>query len=366
MKYKNSHSKHKFFLSLQSVVKAFIAHQYYIPLGNKKRTHMKPIIALLEGGFTNEALISQQSADIIFDHIDHDKFNVYRVKIVSSGWSVLCNNKWIELNKADFSFELENKTIFFDGIFNMMHGTPGEDGKIQAFFDLLNIPYTGGGVLNMALTFNKKATTTVLGYEKFSVAKSISIRKNSAYNWSDLTSSLTLPLFVKPNTAGSSLGISKVKDWSALDDAIEKAFVQSDEVLVEEMIVGTEVTCGVIEYQGKTIALPVTEIVCKNDFFDYNAKYESESTEEITPARISDDLYTLIQKTSEKVYKVLNCKGFVRIDYIISKNIPYVIEVNAVPGMSSRSLVPQQLAYAKIDLGLYITDILERTLQESH
>lgn len=319
---------------------------------------MKPTIALLEGGYTPEAVISQQSADTIYKHINHELYDVYRVKILPKSWQVLVNDFWVDINKADFTFVTNNQKISFDGVFNMVHGHPGENGIIQAYFDLLNIPYTGGDVLNMALTFNKKATTTALGYRGFKVAKSIALRTGQAFNCNEILTELQLPLFVKPNTAGSSLGISKVTKQEAIEAAISDAFKQSNEVIIEEMMVGTEVTCGVIKLNGKITALPVTEIVCANEFFDYDAKYEAESTQEITPARIPLSVYAKVQQTAERVYDTLNCAGFVRVDFILQNNEPCIIEVNTIPGMSKRSLVPQQMAYANISLTTFISDLL--------
>lgn len=319
---------------------------------------MKPIIALLEGGYTRESVISIQSADTIYKHIDHDLFDVYRVKILPQEWQVLVDEQWNDIDRADFSFIKKGEKVKFDAVFNMVHGNPGENGIIQAYFDLLNLPYTGGDVLNMALTFNKKATTTALGYRGFKVAKSIALRKGQSYKLNELSVNLQLPLFVKPNTAGSSLGISKVTKWNEIETAVISAFEQSNEVIIEEMLVGTEVTSGVIKLNGKITALPVTEIVSANDFFDYDAKYEAESTQEITPARISKELYEKVQHTAELVYDALNCAGFVRIDFIIQNDEACIIEVNTIPGMSKRSLVPQQMAYANISLTNFITDLL--------
>jgi D-alanine-D-alanine ligase len=319
---------------------------------------MKPIIALLEGGYTREAVISQQSADTIHKHIDHDLFDVYRVKILPQEWQVLVNDQWNDIDRADFSFIKMGEKVKFDAVFNMVHGNPGENGIIQAYFDLLNLPYTGGDVLNMALTFNKKATTTALGYRGFKVAKSIALRKSQPFQIKAISSDLQLPIFVKPNTAGSSLGISKVTKWEDIETAIVSAFEQSDEVIIEEMMTGTEVTSGVIKLHGKITALPVTEIVCANDFFDYDAKYEADSTQEITPARISKEMYEKVQRTAELVYDALNCAGFVRVDFILQNDEPCIIEVNTIPGMSKRSLVPQQMAYANISLTTFITDLL--------
>jgi len=319
---------------------------------------MKPIIALLEGGYTREAVISQQSADTIYKHINHDLFDVYRVKILPKAWQVLINDQWGDIDRADFSFIKKGVKVKFDAVFNMVHGNPGENGVIQAYFDLLNLPYTGGDVLNMALTFNKKATTTALGYRGFKVAKSIALRKSQPYQITTISSDLQLPIFVKPNTAGSSLGISKITKWEEVETAIVNAFEQSNEVILEEMMVGREVTSGVIKLNGNITALPVTEIVYTSDFFDYDAKYEAESTQEITPARIPEAIYQKVQRTAEQVYDALNCAGFVRIDFILQNDEPCIIEVNTIPGMSKRSLVPQQMAYANISLTTFITDLL--------
>lgn len=324
---------------------------------------MKPCVALLEGGFTDESIISNQSANTIYKHIDTSKFDVYRVKITDENWIVFIDEQEFAINKNDFSFMHDGKTIRFDAVFNMLHGTPGEDGKLQGYFDILNIPYTGGDVLNMALTFDKKVTTTVLGQNGFNVAKSVAFSQNETFTTTEVSTQLRLPLFVKPSTAGSSLGISKVTQWDQLDAAIAKGLSVSKQVMVEEMITGTEVTCGVIKMDGKTVALPVTEIVCINEFFDYDAKYHSVATEEITPARINDKDHLLIKDTAVKVFETLNCKSFVRIDFIIHNKKAFIIEVNTVPGMSERSLVPQQLEHAGISLTTFISSMIEDCLR---
>lgn len=327
---------------------------------------MKPIIALIEGGYTGESVISERSANEIAKYIDTELFDFFRVSITNNSWVLKdYTGNLFPINRADFTAEINGKRIQFDGVFNMIHGTPGENGKIQAYFDLLNIPYTGGDVLNMALTFNKKATTTALGYRGFSVARSINLTsKNRLQASEQIIDTLKLPVFVKPVDAGSSLGITKVKKWEEFNQALDVAFQQSDEVMAEEMIIGTELSCGVIEYQGKTQALPVTEIVSPNEFFDFDAKYESDKTQEITPARISKDLFIRVQNTAVEVFEALNCKCFARIDFILQNQEPFIVEVNGIPGMSSRSIVPQQMQAAEIDVKAFVTESLLHILQK--
>ena len=311
---------------------------------------MKLNIAILAGGDSSESVISLQSAEQIRQQLDKEKYNTYTVFVKGDEWTVtsdlFCDTI---VNKNDFSFNFEGKKIKFDFALIAIHGTPGEDGKLQAYFDMLKIPYSTSDVLTSAVTFNKYFCKAVLNYEGIISAKAKLIRKGENINYNDIIEYCGLPCFVKPNAGGSSFGISKVKNEKELPDAINKALKEDDEVIIEEFIAGTEVTCGVMEINGKITALPVTEIVSENEFFDYEAKYSGKS-KEITPARISEEQTKAVQNLSEKIYQKLNCKGVVRIDYIINKENVNFIEINTVPGMSRESIIPQQLKYFGISV----------------
>jgi D-alanine-D-alanine ligase len=241
-----------------------------------------------------------------------------------------------------------------------IHGTPGENGLLQGYFEMMNIAYTTGDVLNTSLTFNKEATKRMLEGLNIHLAKSISIKKGNPIKPSDIIKNLGLPIFVKPNESGSSYGITKVKDINQIEPALEQAFSENSVALIEEFIPGIELTCGLAKTNGKAIIFPVTEIVPKNEYFDYSAKYKNES-DEITPARIPEDLSDYIQSISSEIYDRLNCRGIVRIDYIYSNKKLYFLEVNTVPGMSEASLVPQQVAA----MGLTMNDIFSLVIEDA-
>ncbi len=309
----------------------------------------KKRIAVVTGGFSREAEISYLSAQTIFKNIDNQLFEPIIVDINSMGWFAVFEDAKYLINKNDFSFIAKNHTYHFDAAYLILHGTPGEDGKLQGYFDMINLPYSGGDNLVMSLTFNKKFTTSVLSNMGFRVAKSRLFHESDTDAEQTIKDNLKLPLFVKPNNGGSSFGISKVKEWSMLSSSLEKAFKEDSSVLVEEALIGKECTVGVVEWEGKPTALPVTEIVSENEFFDYGAKYQKQS-QEITPARFEPAIMQSIQKDAENIYKALRCKGICRVDYILTQDGPAIIEINTIPGMSSESLVPQQLLVAGIDL----------------
>jgi D-alanine-D-alanine ligase len=306
---------------------------------------MKKNIALITGGYSGEAVISYKSAETIGKNIDEDKWNCYLIDIHPSGWFYLGNSgEKIAIDKNDFSITLEGKKILFDAVLVGLHGTPGEDGKLQGYFDCLNIPYTSCDSATSALTFNKRYTVAVAAFAGMHVAKSMHLFKGDGTTTSQITAQLKLPVFVKPNNGGSSIGMSKVMADTDLDAALQKAFKEDDQVLVEEFIKGREFTIGVFKTKGKVIAMPITEIITKNDFFDFQAKYEGAS-EEITPAQVDESVAEKVRQNAQKAYLVFNCKGIVRMDFIYDaeSGYPYLLEINTVPGQSEASLVPQQV-----------------------
>lgn len=306
---------------------------------------MKKKIALVTGGYSGESVISYKSSEAILQNIDEQKWDCYLVDIHPSGWFYKSGaGDKVMVDKNDFSICVNGEKINFDAVLVSLHGTPGEDGKLQGYFDCLGIPYTSCDAATSALTFNKRYTVAVASFAGMNVAKSIHLFKDSNISPADIPRLLTLPVFVKPNNGGSSIGMSKVNDPEELEDALCKAFKEDDQVLVEEFIKGREFTIGVFRSRGEIIALPITEIISKKEFFDYEAKYEGAS-DEITPAQIDESIAGKVREDAKKAYEVFNCNGIVRIDFIYDEKIgqPVLLEVNTVPGQSSASLVPQQV-----------------------
>lgn len=305
---------------------------------------MKKKIALLTGGYSGEAAISYKSAVTFYNNLKN-RFEVYTIDITPEAWFYTdAHGNKINIDRNDFSLLLDGRKITFDVVFIGIHGTPGEDGKLQGYFDVLGLPYTSCNAATSALTFNKRYTVAVAAMAKIPVANSLHLFKHRGYNTNHILSTLQLPLFIKPNNGGSSIGMSKVTDAGQLETALIKAFKEDDQVLVEEMIVGREFTIGVFKSKGKIIPLPITEVVSKKDFFDFEAKYEGASTE-ITPAQIDNSWKEQIETTASSIYELFNCNGVVRIDFIYnaSENKPYMLEINTVPGQSEASIVPQQV-----------------------
>ena len=302
-------------------------------------------IALVTGGYSGEAVISYKSAATIQNNIDATKWDSYLIDILPAGWfyKPKAGDK-IPVDKNDFSINVEGVHIKFDAVLVGLHGTPGEDGKLQGYFDCIGIPYTSCDAATSALTFNKRYTVAVAAFAGIHVAKSLHLFKNESVAAKDILQQLKLPFFVKPNNGGSSIGMSKVNNAEELQPALQKAFKEDEQILVEEFIKGREFTIGVYKTRGNIICLPMTEIISKNDFFDFEAKYEGKS-EEVTPAKATEKITQQIKETAEKIYKVFNCKGIVRIDFIYDeiKEVPYMLEINTVPGQSAASIVPQQV-----------------------
>jgi D-alanine-D-alanine ligase len=315
-------------------------------------------IAVVCGGYSGESVVSMRSASMIMNHIDRSKYTPVKIVITRSAWFADFDGIEVVVDKNDFTVTHNGEHIEFDAAFIIIHGTPGEDGLLQGYFAMLGIPHTTGDVLNMSTTFNKKATTRLLGSLGYSVAKSITLHKDEPYSVSFLTQNLGLPAFVKPNCGGSSIGTSRVNTAEEFHMALDKAFREDAQVIIEQFIEGTEVTCGVIKRNGKITALPITEIVSKKEFFDFEAKYQGAS-EEITPARISPEMTSRIQRACEDIYQKLNCKGMIRIDWLIRGDEPFAVEVNTVPGFSEASIIPQQAAAIGMTKTELITAVLE-------
>lgn len=305
----------------------------------------RPVIAFLTGGYSGEAEISYKSAITIEKNIDTDRFEVYKIDIRRDGWwHTAANGEDIQVDRNDFSLNFHNQKVVFDGVFIGIHGTPGEDGKLQGYFDMIGLPYTTCDAASSALTFNKRYTVAVAAFAGIHVARSLHLFSNRHASAVSIAAQLNLPVFVKPNNGGSSIGMSKVNKAEDLPEALEKAFLEDDQVLVEEFIEGREFTIGVFRHKGDIVTLPFTEVITKKEFFDFEAKYEGLS-EEITPAVVSDDIAEKVRQTAAKVYQVFNCSGVIRIDFIYNEAIgqPFLLEINTVPGQSEASIVPQQV-----------------------
>lgn len=319
-------------------------------------------IAVIAGGDSGEYSISIRSAKVVAQNIEAQKYKVYLIEIKGPDWFYQHKNFGkIQIDKNDFSLLINDKKISFSAVFNAIHGTPGEDGKILGYFEMLGIPFTSSSSISSALTFNKGYCNQVVRNSGFKVANSVHLFKNSSYQIHEILSKVALPCFVKPNQGGSSVGMSKVKEEQELKAAIEKAFAEDTEVLIEEFIEGRELTIGVFEYKSKLMTFPITEIISKNEFFDYESKYDPSLSEELTPASIPISLKSEIEKASSLLYKILNMKGVVRFDYINSLNGLYFLEVNTVPGLSNESIIPKQIR----EMGYKIGDVFGMMLEEA-
>lgn len=308
---------------------------------------MKKRIALVAGGFTGEIVISMKSAETVYNHLDKEKYEVYNIIIDQESWRYIDENQHsILVDKNDFSILVNGQKIRFDAAFIIIHGSPGEDGKLQGYFDMLNIPYTTCDAITSAITMNKAYTKSIIAdIDDVYVAKSMQLFDDRKYSNEQILSQLKLPLFVKPNNGGSSIGMSKVKEAHELQEALIKAFNEDKQVLVEEFIEGREFTIGIVKMNNQIKTLPATEIVSSKEFFDFEAKYTSGVTEEITPGRMTEEEKLRVEKAMVDIYQRLNCAGVVRIDYILEGNTNnmYVLEVNTVPGQSQNSIIPQQV-----------------------
>ncbi len=326
---------------------------------------MKKKIALVTGGFSGEAVISYRSAATIWNHLDKDLFEVYRIDINEGGWFYEDSHQQkTEVNKNDFSIEEGGKKIVFDAVFIGMHGSPGEDGKLQGYFDLMQLPYTSCNAATSALTFNKRYTVAVAKMAGVPVATSVHLFRHTSYSIDQILNSVSLPYFVKPNNGGSSIGMSKVSEPGQLEQALQKAFQEDDQVLVEEMIEGREFTVGVFKRKGEITVLPITEVSSHKEFFDFEAKYGGKSTE-TTPADLPEVWKSQLEITATKIYEVFNCSGVVRIDFIyhLQQNKAYMLEINTIPGQSDASVIPQQVRARGWDLKDFYTALVQEALE---
>jgi D-alanine-D-alanine ligase len=317
-------------------------------------------VAIVAGGDSGEYGISMKSGKQVEMNMDLGRFHPYLVEVKGKKWNYLVGSKRFPIDKNDFSLTIGNRKVHFDIVFNAIHGTPGENGKLQGYFDMLGIPYTSSDVTTSALTFNKQYCKDVVASCGIPVARSMHIFKNGSDPVPEILAKLTFPLFVKPNNGGSSVGMSKVNLKQELKPALQLAFQEDNEVLVEEFVKGRELTCGVLRSEGAVVVLPVTEIIPRNEYFDYEAKYKKGMSDEVVPAEISDATSKQCREISTLLYGKLNCKGIVRFDYIFTGKKFYFLEVNTVPGMTAASIVPKM---AKAH-GWTFTELLTRLLLE--
>lgn len=301
-------------------------------------------IAIVMGGFSSERDISIKSGEVVYKWLDRDRYRPYRVLISREGWYLLDEEAGeVPVNRHDFSVSLKGKTLRFDCIFNAIHGSPGEDGLLQAYFELIGLPQTASEAYPAALTFNKRDLLRVLKAQGIPAARSYALDQGQEVRPDDIFRTVGLPCFVKANRAGSSFGISLVTSPDELQSALETAFREDPQVLIEAALSGPEISVGVIRYQGEVRVLPITEIVSENDFFDYQAKYEGKSRE-ITPARIPAETAEKVRELAARIYRLLNLKGYSRSEFILVDGVPHLLEVNTTPGLTEASILPQQAA----------------------
>ncbi len=320
---------------------------------------IKKNIAIVAGGDSGEYDVSIKSGQQLINQIDKVAYNAILIHIKGIEWSANVNETNVVVDKNDFSVTVNGNKTKFDCVLIGIHGTPGEDGKLQSYFEMMKIPYTSCGVLSSALTFNKYACKQYLIPSGIYTAKSMLFHKSDVIDAVEVVKNLGLPCFVKPNNGGSSCGVSKISTEAEIVAAIKTALEHDTEVIVEEYIKGTEITCGVMKTQNRSIVFPIAEIVIKKEFFDYEAKYTSGLADEIIPARIADAIKRDCEKTSAMIYDKLFCRGIVRIDYIIRDEKLYFLEVNTVPGMTEASIVPRMIIAAQLTMTGVISDLIE-------
>lgn len=329
---------------------------------------MKKKIALVTGGFSGEAVVSLKSAAVVEKTIDRNRYDLYKILIYPNDWHhQTASGEKVPVDLNDFSITLAGEKITFDGVFNILHGSPGEDGKLAGYFDMVGLPYTTCDALTSAITMNKGYTKAIVhDIPELFVARSIQLFQNKVENLERIQKELRLPLFVKPNNGGSSIGMSKVKTPNELKEALDKAFAEDDQVLVEEFVSGREFSIGVYHAQGKTTVLPATEIVSSKEFFDFEAKYSPGVTEEITPGRMSEEEVNRVNRIIAQVYQKLNCKGAVRIDYFLEHETGkfYFIEINTVPGQTETSLISQQVRAVGMEVKEFYTELIEEMFSD--
>jgi D-alanine-D-alanine ligase len=326
---------------------------------------MTKTIAIIMGGYSSEYKISLKSGAVVYQTLDRNAYTPYAIHIFKKKW-VYVDESGAEfpVDKNDFSVTVNSKKITFDCVFNAIHGSPGEDGYMQAYFELLGIPQTSCSMYQAALTFNKRDLLATLKPHGIKTAESYYLNLGDTIDEDAIVAKVGLPCFVKANKAGSSFGISKVYKKEDLQTAIDKSFKEDNEIIIEQFLDGVEVSVGVISYKGETLVLPITEIVSENDFFDYEAKYEGKS-QEITPARISEDYASKVRHEAKKIYETLGMRGFSRSEFIFKNNEPYLLEMNTVPGLTNESILPQQAAEAGISMKDLFSNAIEEALKEN-
>ncbi len=325
---------------------------------------MKKNIAIAMGGYSSEYQISLKSGQVVYEHLDKTKYQVYKIHLLKDKWVyVTANNQEYPINKSDFSVHVNNEKITFDCVFNAIHGSPGEDGFLQGYLAMINMPHTSCGMYQAALTFNKRDCLSTLQPYGILCAASYYLNLGDSIDENAIIKKVGLPCFVKANKAGSSFGISKVYKKEELQKAIDIAFKEDDEIIIEAFLDGVEVSVGVLKYKGKIKVLPITEIVSDNDFFDYEAKYLGKS-QEITPARISEEMAHKVSLVAKNVYQILKMEGFSRSEFIFKNNQPYMLEMNTVPGLTAESILPQQAAQAGISLKALFGNAIEEALHK--
>ena len=321
---------------------------------------MKRTIAIVAGGDTSEFYVSLRSAQGVYSFIDKEKYDLYIVEMEGLRWEVqLPDGLKTPVDRNDFSFMNGTEKVKFDFVYITIHGTPGEDGRLQGYLDMLRIPYSCCGVLAAAMTYDKFTCNQYLKAFGVRIAESLLLRQGQSVSDEDVLDKIGLPCFIKPSLGGSSFGVTKVKAREQIQPAITKAFSEAQEVLVEAFMEGTEITCGCYKTKEKSVVFPITDVVTHNEFFDYDAKYNGQ-VDEITPARISEDLTRRVQTLTSAIYDILGCSGIIRVDYIITSGDKInLLEVNTTPGMTSTSFIPQQVRAAGLDIKDVMTDIIE-------
>lgn len=320
-------------------------------------------IAIVAGGYSSEFPVSLRSAQGLYSFMDKDRYDIYIVKLTRDEWFVeLPGGETSEIDKNDFSFVEGDRIRHFDFVYITIHGTPGEDGRLQGYLDMIGLPYSTCDTLVSAMTFNKFVCNRYLQAFGIPIAHSIVLRNGQSIFDQEVVEQIGLPCFIKPNVGGSSCGATKVKIEGEIQPAIKKAFDEGKEVIIEAFMAGTEITCGCYKTRKRDVVLPVTEVISKNEFFDYEAKYTACKVEEITPARLSEEMTAKVQERTSLIYDILGCKGIIRVDYIIVGEEPYLLEVNTTPGMTETSFIPQQVKAAGMEMKCVLSEIIENEM----
>lgn len=320
-------------------------------------------IAIVAGGYSSEFPVSLRSAQGLYSFMDKDRYDIYIVKLTRDEWFVeLPGGGTSEIDKNDFSFVEGDRIRYFDFVYITIHGTPGEDGRLQGYLDMIGLPYSTCDTQVSAMTFNKFVCNRYLQAFGIPIAHSIVLRNGQSISDQEVVEQVGLPCFIKPNVGGSSCGATKVKIEGEIQPAIKKAFDEGKEVIIEAFMAGTEITCGCYKTRKRDVVLPVTEVVSKNEFFDYEAKYTACKAEEITPARLSEEMTAKVQERTSLIYDILGCKGIIRVDYIIVGEEPYLLEVNTTPGMTETSFIPQQVKAAGMEMKCVLSEIIENEM----